>query len=190
MACSCHARSSMSINLFNLPSLPDERRKTTMICKFPNNSLLPDRKNSRLSQIVNKGIFSRQTLDGNEGVMVKITYLECAYSTKYYLIDQINEHINAIHDNIIKPTEFVGHFSPFNLNELELKVCRIADCCKYGDDSMLDDERRHTIPDAPDPQKPSQPRKLCSFKELRNLVHDGKVFTTEQHKNQYFAVLK
>ena len=38
---------------------------------------LPDGKNSRLSQIVNTWTFGRLTPDGNEGVGVKISYLEC-----------------------------------------------------------------------------------------------------------------
>ena len=82
MAHSSCARSSILIDLFNLPSLPDERRQTTMICKFPNDFFLPDGKNSRLSQIVNKWIFSRQTPDGNEGVGVETTYLEHTYEAQ------------------------------------------------------------------------------------------------------------
>ena len=50
-----------------------------------------------------------------------------AYGTKYYVINQVNGQINTIHDNNIELTEFTGHFSPFNLDELELKVCRLAD---------------------------------------------------------------
>ena len=33
--------------------------------------------------------------------------------------------INAIHDSI-ELTDFTGCFSPFNLDELEIKVCRLA----------------------------------------------------------------
>ena len=83
MAHSSHARSNVLIDLFNLPSLPDERGSTTMINKFPNDFFLPDRKNSRISQIFNKWIFGRQTPDGNEGVGVEIPYWECAYGTNY-----------------------------------------------------------------------------------------------------------
>ena len=57
----------------------------------------------------------------------KISYLEHAYGTKYYVIDQVNGQINAIHNNNIELTEFTGCFSPFNLDELELKLCRLAD---------------------------------------------------------------
>ena len=127
MAHSSHKKSSISINLFNLPPLLDARRQTKMFCEIPNEFFLPDRKNSRLSQIVNTWTFGRLTPDGHEGVGVKIGYLECAYGTKYYIIDQVNCHINAIHDDNIELTELTGRFSPFNLDELEMKVCRLTD---------------------------------------------------------------
>ena len=44
------------------------------------------------------------------------------------MIDQVNGHINVIHSDRIELTEFTGHFSPFDLDELEMKVCRLADC--------------------------------------------------------------
>ena len=53
---SSHTRSNISIDLFNLPSLQDERRSKTMISEFPNDFFLPDGKNSRISQIINKWI--------------------------------------------------------------------------------------------------------------------------------------
>ena len=81
-----------------------------------------------MSQIINTWTFGRLTPDGNEGVGVEIGFLECTYGTKYYVIDQRNGHINAIYDDRIELTEFTGHFSPFDLDELEMKVCRLADC--------------------------------------------------------------
>ena len=53
-------------------------------------------------------------------------YLEHAYGTRYYVIDKVNGDINAIHDESLKLTEFKGHFSPFDLDNLEAKVCRLA----------------------------------------------------------------
>ena len=58
---------------------------------------------------------------------MEISYLEHAYSTKYFIMDKVNGHINVIHDDSIELTEFTGHFSPFNLDELELKVYTLAD---------------------------------------------------------------
>ena len=143
MACSSHARSNILIDLSNLPSLPDERRTTTMISEFPNDYFLQNSKNSRISQVINKWILGMQTTDGNEGVGVEIPYLEHAYGMKYYVIDQINGNIFTIHDNSIEPTDFFGHFSPFDPKELEFDVCRIADCHNDINDSRLDNDRKH-----------------------------------------------
>ena len=55
-----------------------------------------------------------------------IRLLEHAYSTRYYVINRVNDDINAIHDVSLKLTEFKGHFSLFDLENLEAKVCRLA----------------------------------------------------------------
>ena len=126
MAHSSRTKSSVSIDLFNLPPLPDARKQSTMICKIPNDFFLPDGKNTQLSKVVNTWTFDRLTPNGNEGVGVKLDYLEHVYGTRYYVIDKVNGDINAIHDESLKLTEFKGHFSPFDLENLEAKVCRLA----------------------------------------------------------------
>ena len=126
MARSSHTKSSVSINLFNLQPLPDARRQSTMQCEIPNDFFLPDGKNTQLSKIVNTWTFDRLTPNGNEGVGVQIDYLECAYGTRYYIIDKVNGQINAIHDDSLELIEFKGRFSPFDLDNLELKVYRLA----------------------------------------------------------------
>ena len=134
MAHSSHTKSSVSINLFNLPPLSDARRQSTMQCKISNNFFLPDGKSTQLSQIINTWMFDRLTPNDNEGVGVQMDYLECAYKTKYYIINKVNGQINTIQDNSLELTEFKGHFSHFDLDELEMKVCRLADRNKYKDD--------------------------------------------------------
>ena len=134
MAYSSHTKSSISIDLFNLPPLPDTRKQSMMICKIPNDFFLPDGKNTQLSKIVNNWTFNRLTPNGNEGVGVQLDYLEHAYRTRYYVIDKVNRDINAIHDVSLKQTEFKGPFSPFNLDNLEAKVCRLALGDKYEED--------------------------------------------------------
>ena len=152
------------IDLFNLRSLPDERRTTTMTNDFPNDFYLPDGKNSSISQIVNKWIFGRQTPDGKEGVGVEISYLECVYGTRHYVVDKTTGNISAIHDDIIKPTDFFGHFSPFNLKELEFDVCRVADCHNGEDNSgwMMTGGRQHLMLQLPC----SQPNPDCSIHSM------------------------
>ena len=120
MAHSSHTKSSVSIDLFNLPP-PDTRRQPTKQCKILNDFFLPDGKNTQLSKIVNTWTFDRLTPDGNEGVGVQIDYLECAYRTRYYVIDKVNGQINAIHDDSLELTEFKGHFSPFDLDNLRVE---------------------------------------------------------------------
>ena len=127
MAHSSCTKSSVSIDLFNLPPIPDMRKHSAMICEIPNNFFLLDGKNTQLSKVVKTWTFDRLTANGNEGVGVKLDYLECAYGTRYYVIDKVNGDINAIHDESLKLTEFKGHFSPFDLENLEAKVCRLVD---------------------------------------------------------------
>ena len=136
MARSSHTKSSVSIDLFNLPPLPDMRKHSTMICEIPNNFFVPDGKNTQLSKVINTWTFDRLTPNGNEGVGVKIDYLECAYGTRYYVIDKINGDINAIHDQSLEFTEFKGRFSPFDLDDLEARVCRLANRPREGEDAV------------------------------------------------------
>ena len=83
-------------------------------------------KNTQLSKVVNTWTFDRLTPNGNEGVGVKLDFLECAYGTRYYVINKVNGDINAIHDESLELTEFKVCFSPFDLDNLEAKVCRLA----------------------------------------------------------------
>ena len=126
MARSSHSKSSVSIDLFNLPPLPDMRKHSTMICEIPNDFFLPDGKNTQLSKVVNTWTFDRLTPNGNEGVGVQINYLERAYGTKYFVIDKVSGDINAIHDESLELTEFKGRFRPFDLDDLEAKICRLS----------------------------------------------------------------
>ena len=139
------------------------------------------------TQIINKWVFDRQTPDCNEGVGIEISYLECAYGTRCYVIDTINGNINAIHNNRIEPTDFFGCFSPFNLKELEFDVCRIRHHHNGENDSRVDEDRRQ-VPqeEAPAPPQSAQQWTLRPFLELRDMTHDGQVFSMEQCSNLYF----
>ena len=88
-------------------------------------------------------------------------------------LTQLKGNINEIHNNKIKPTDFFGCFSPFNIRELEFYVCRIADHHNSKDDSRLDKERRQ-VPqeEAPAPPQSAQPRPLRPFHELRDMTHE------------------
>ena len=59
-----------------------------------------------------------------------------AYGTRYYVIDKVNGDINAIHDQSLELTEFKGRFSPFDLDDLEARVCRLANGARDVEDAV------------------------------------------------------
>ena len=126
MARSSRTKSSFSIDLFNLPPLPDAKKHPAMISEIQNDFFLPDGKNTQLSKAVNTWTFNRLTPNGNEGVGIKLDCLARAYGTKYFVIDKVNDDINAIHDESLELTEFKGHFRPFDLDDLETKIGRLS----------------------------------------------------------------
>ena len=71
---------------------------------------------------------------------MKIDYLERTYGTRYYVINKVNSDINAIHDESLELTEFKGRFSPFDLENLEVKICKLA----YGKEEEDVTEKQNT----------------------------------------------
>ena len=45
----------------------------------------------------------------------------CIWDQILHHVNKVNGQINAIHDDSLELTEFKGHFSPFDLDNLELK---------------------------------------------------------------------
>ena len=81
---------------------------------------------------------------------------------KYYIVDQVNGNINAVHDDSLESIEFMGCFCQFNLEELELKLCKIMDYHENVDDSRLDDDRWKVTQSTPSLQQPLQPNQQGS----------------------------
>ena len=55
---------------------------------FSNNYYILDGKNSRLLDIVERREFERRIIDGNEGFVLQIPFLEHAFGTKYFVVDK------------------------------------------------------------------------------------------------------
>ena len=62
-----HLHKSVSIDLFNLPPLPDEQNKEESYMDVPYNYYIPNGKNSRLLDRTDRVEFNRETLEGNTG---------------------------------------------------------------------------------------------------------------------------
>ena len=118
MARSSRSKGSVSVDLFNLPTLPDERRVATSYLDIPVNFYLPDGKNSKISKIISRQSFERQTPDGNEGFVIEIQYLRRAFGTKTYLIDKVTGSLFALHDDHIESMGFCGSECVFDLQDL------------------------------------------------------------------------
>ena len=75
-------------DLFNLPPLPDERNTLDTYMDVPNNFYIPDGKNTRLMDCVERKEFERKTIDSNKGFVLQIPFLEHAFGIMYYVVDK------------------------------------------------------------------------------------------------------
>ena len=193
MARSSHSRGSVSVDLFNLPTLPDERRVATSYLDIPVDFYLPDGKNSKISKIVSRQAFDRQTPDGNEGFVIEIQYLERAFGTNTYLIDKVTGSLFALHDDHIESTGLCGSECVFDLQELEFHICDLADQRNREEDTRSVAEARRTTqvpqlqtPDAPpSPGPPMIPDNFPMYEEWENLKHQGVSFTISYRQQIY-----
>ena len=195
MARSSRSKGSVSVDLFNLPTLPDERRVATSYLDIPVDFYLPDRKNSKISKIVTRQAFDRQTPDGNEGFVIKIQYLERAFGTNTYLIDKVTGSLFALHDDHIESTGLCGSECVFDLQELEFHICDLADWRNREDDTgSIAEERRttqvpqHQSPNAPpSPGLPTIPDNFPMYENWENFAHQGESFTISYRQQIYKA---
>ena len=195
MARSSHSKGSVSVDLFNLPTLPDERRVATSYLDIPVDFYLPDGKNSKISKIVGRQAFDRQTPDGNEGFVIEIQYLERAFCTSTYLIDKVTGSLFALHNDHIESTGLCGSECVFDLQELEFHICDLADRRTGEDDTGSVAEERwttqapqHQSPNAPpSPGPPTIPDNFPIYENWENLTHQGEPFTISYRQQIYEA---
>ena len=193
MAHSSHSKGSVSVDLFNLPTLPDERRVATSYLDIPVNFYLPDGKNSKISKIISRQAFDRQTPDGNEGFVIKIQYLERPFNMNTYLIDKVTGSLFALHDDHIKSTGLCGSECVFDLQELEFHICDLVDWRNGEVNTGSVAEERRTAhgpqpqtPDAPpSPGPPMIPDNFPMYEEWENLTHQGVAFTIAYRQQIY-----
>ena len=189
MARSSRSKGSVSVDLFNLPTLPDERRVATSYLDIPVDFYLPDGKNSKISKIVTRQAFDRQTPDGNKGFVIEIQYLKRAFGTNTYLIDKVTGSLFALHDDHIESTGLCGSECVFDLQELEFHICDLADRRNREDDSIAEERQttpRPQTPDAPpSPGPPMIPNDFPMYEEWENLTHQGEAFTIAYRQQIY-----
>ena len=119
------SKKEISIDLFNLSPLPDEKNAIDSYLDIPNNYYIPDGKNSRLWNITNRKQFDRQNIDGNEGFVLEIPFLEGAFSTKHFIVDKINGQMVGIYNNTVEVIEYQAQMEPFNLDQLNVVIATL-----------------------------------------------------------------
>ena len=193
MAHSFRLKGSFLVDIFNLPTLPDKRRVATSYLDIPIDFYLPDGKNSKISKIVSRQAFDRQTPDGNEGFVIEIQYLRRAFGTNTYLIDKVTGSLFALHDDHIESTGFCGSECVFDLQELEFHICDLVDRRNGEEDTGSVAEERQTAhilqPQTPDtppsPGPPMIPDNFPMYEEWENLTHQGLLFTISYRQQIY-----
>ena len=125
-----HSKRDLSIDLFNLPALPDERNMMDSHLDVPNNFYILDGKNSRLLQLTERKEFDRKTIDGNEGIVLEIPFLEGAFGTKYFVVDKITGSVVGIFDDKVELVEAEAQLQPFNLAQLQHVIYTLEQKCQ------------------------------------------------------------
>ena len=78
----------------------------------PYNYYIPDGKNSRLLDRTNRVEFDRETIEGNTGFRLEISYLEYAFSTKYFIMYRITGSMMGIYDDKVEQINLKGQLKP------------------------------------------------------------------------------
>ena len=180
---------SVSIDLFNLPPLPDERNKEESYMDMLYNYYIPHGKNSRLLDRTDRVEFDRETIEGNTGFQLKIPYLEYAFGTKYFIMDRITGSMMGIYDDKVEQIDLKGQLKPFNINQLN-RVMHIIGQRRLGLDTYsipIDQipKDSHMGQSSNRMEYPSTPKQFNLFQEYKNIEHDGNMLTAEQRTRMY-----
>ena len=183
------SRKSVSIDLFNLPPLPNERNTEESYMDMQYNYYVHDGKNSRLLDRTDRVEFDRETLDGNTGFQLEIPYLEHAFGTKYFIMDHVTGSMMGIYDDKVEQINLKGQLKPFNINQLD-RVMHILGQRRLGLDtsSIPSDEipEESQMGQSSNRMKyPSTPKQFNLFQEYKNVEHDGNMLTADQRTRVY-----
>ena len=176
------SKSDLSIDLFNLPPLPDRNKWNTMdaYLDIPNNYYIPDGKNSRLLDWSERKEFERRTIDGNVGFVLEIPFLEHAFGTKYFVVDKQNGNIMGIFDDNVEVVEAKAQMKPFNLAGLSHTVATLEQRRQgFNVSSITESDADHVEVQQDNRLHPSAPKDFQTFDRLKQLRYDGNMLTSD-----------
>ena len=88
----------------------------------PHNFYIPDGKNTRLMDCVERREFKRQTIDKNKGFVLQIPFLRCAFGTMYYVLDKQNGHMMGNFNDQLQDIDCDTQMKLFNQAQLNQMI--------------------------------------------------------------------
>ena len=187
-------KQDLSIVLFNLPPLPDNNKRNAMdaYLDVPNNFYILDGKNSWLLDLVERREFKRKTIDGNKGFVLQIPFLECAFGTKYFIVDKQNGSMMGIFNDKVETISAEAHMRPFNLAQLGDMIATLEQCRQgFNESSVAGLVVGHAeAPNKNRLQYPSIPKDFQTFDSLKQLQYDGNMLTSKERSDLYWDCTK
>ena len=178
--------------MFNLPPLPDSNKWNTMhaYLDIPNNYYIPDGKNSRLLDWVERREFERKTIDGNEGFVLQIPFLEHAFGTKYFIVVKQNGSMMGIFNNKVETISAEAQMKPFKLAQLSHMIITIQQHRQgFNESSVAGSVAGHgEAPNNDRLQYPSTPKEFKTFDSLKQLQYDGNIPTPNERSGLYWCL--
>ena len=174
-----HSKKSILINVFNLPPLPDERNALDAYMDVPHNFYIPDGKNTRLMDCVERREFEGQTIDNNQRFV--LPFLEGAFGMLYYVIDKQNGHMMGIIDDQLQSIDCGAQMEPFNLTQLSQMLTTLEQKRQGFNDSSVSADVAYNNR----MQYPSTPQDIRSFDSLKELQYNGNILTSKERSGLY-----
>ena len=85
-----------------------------------------------------KGENSRgRPIDGNEGFVLQIPFLEHAFGTKYFIVDKQNGNMMGIFNDKVETITAEAQMKPFNLAQLSHMIATIEQCRQGFNESSV-----------------------------------------------------
>ena len=159
---------------------------------IPNNYYVLDGKNSRLLDLVERREFERKTIDGNEGFVLQIPFLEHAFGTKYFIVDKQNGNMMGIFDDKVETISAEAQMRPFNLAQLSHMIATLEQCRQgFNVSSVAGLVTGHAeAPNEDRVQYPSTPKDFQTFDSLKQLEYDGNMLTPKERSGLYWNCTK
>ena len=141
--------------------------------------------------ITTRNVFNRPRVDGNEGFVLAILFLEGAFSTKHFIVDKINGQMASIYDDTVEVIECQAQMEPFNLEQLNVIVATLEQKRQGFDISSVTDP--HEVTQQAEQQDmvdrlqyPSTPKDFQSFNRLKDMKYEGNMLTSKRRSVLYW----